>query len=340
MKIVLPTRNRPTALQGALGYYERFYPTADLLIADGSSDRFKQANQDVIDKAGVDVDYQPYDEEMPFFERLLTVITALDDELLAIGADDDFPMPETLEKAERRLLATPDAVCASGHLIHLDVLKDGTGIARLDDVRTIAADGVAQRFRRFSASRFTTYYGVARRSLLVARYEFLMSWNVPGFFDYSVGLNDLAHGKFIAIPQLGHLCTRNRTHSYFRPNQPQVYLREAARLLDFRQRLLDRLAAPDGCEPDEAHRIVSTILDRMVASAAAAPPQRLAGFTQAYPYNTDLAAQARQQFADLFHEGTEERKRYADRLAFIGECVQRSIASADNDGEGFWRESI
>ncbi|WP_183094892.1 TIGR00180 family glycosyltransferase [Nocardioides stalactiti] len=339
MKVVIPTRNRPTSLQGVLDYYARFYPQVDLLVADGSAPEFKERNAEVAAAAGIAVDYRPYDETLSLFDRLLEVLRTIDSEYVVMGADDDYPVMETMVRAQRRLEEKPDAVAAGGHLVHIGITSPDDGIVRLDPVRHISADTPDRRMRMFGALPFTTTYGVARRELLVHRYEFLREWSMPGFFDLGVGLMDLSHGKFIAIPDLGFICTRNYVHSYYRAEEPLVYLRRAHDVLDLHDRLLERLSHADGLDPDTAADAVRTVISRRVAALAGAPPYRLAGFTERPPYNTPIVEGARQLFADLFRAGTPERAKHAERLEFIAARLAETLESTDNAGEADTYES-
>jgi glycosyltransferase domain-containing protein len=340
MKIVIPTRNRPTSLHGVLDYYARFYPRTEILIADGSSPQFKDLNRQVVERSSVAIDYQAYDEDLSLFDRLLSLLDRIDTEYVIMAADDDYPIIETLEKCRRKLDERPDAVAAGGHLIHLNVTAPDAGNARLDPVRHVNADDPIRRMRVFGSLPFTTTYGVARRELLVERYEFLRSWSMPGMFDLGVGLMDVTRGKFIAVPDLGFICTRNYVHSYFRAEEPLVYLRKADKILELHDRLYKRLSELDDFDPDAARDALAWVIGRRVAALAGAPPYRIAGFAEKAPYRTPLMDGARQMFADLFTEGTPERAKYADRFAFIADRLQQTIVSSDNAGEADAYESL
>ncbi len=332
MKVVIPTRNRPTSLEGVLAWFARFYPTADVLIADGSDQPFQDRNREVVAESAFAVELRSYPPEMSLFDRLLDVLRGLDSDFVLMAADDDYPIMETLDKAQRQLVKHPDAGFAGGHLVHLKIDDKGT-TARLDPVRNLMNPDPGRRMRMFASYPFTTTYGVARRELLIARYEFLRTWSVPKFFDFGVGLLDLTYGQYIGLPQLGFVCTRNETHSYFRSEDPLVYLRMADQVLELHDHLVGRLRMTNGADPQETEALVSNLIRGRVAAVSGAPPHRLRGFTSTYPYATAAMTDARRQFADLFREGTETRHLYAERLAFIADRLQRTMASTDNAGE-------
>ncbi|KAA1419430.1 TIGR00180 family glycosyltransferase [Nocardioides humilatus] len=332
MKILIPTRNRPTSLRGLLEYLARFYPEADILVADGSTPEFQQQNEAYVASLSTRIDYRAYDEEIGLFERLSLVLDSIDDEFITMNADDDYPILETLELAERRLAETPGASFAGGHLIHININSVKSSIARLDAVRDITTDDVADRLLLFGAFPFTTSYGVARRELLVERYQFLQTWTSTSFFDLAVGLMDLIHGKFVSVPEFAFLCTRNEVHSYYRPEDGLAYLRNASKVLDLNDHLVKRVVAA-GHDFDDATEVVGSVIARRLGGVVGHPPFRLQGFADTYPYNTPEMADARDKIAELFTEGTAERAKYADKLAFIAANVQATLTSTDNAGE-------
>lgn len=336
MKILIPTRNRPTSLRGLLEYLARFYPEAEVFVADGSTATFQMQNESYVrsvQQAGAPrVDYQAFDEDMSLFERLSTVLRSLDDEFIAMNADDDYPIVENLLLAERRLAETPGAMFAGGHLIHININSTKSSIARLDAVRDITDSDVLTRLAMFGAFPFTTSYGVARRGLLLDRYDFLQTWTSPSFFDLAVGMMDLIHGTFVSVPEFAFICTRNEVHSYYRPEDGLAYLRNAAKVLDLNDRLVQRLVS-DGCDPQRTTEVVGQVIASRLAGVVGNPPFRLTGFRDNYPYNTAEMAHARGKFAELFTANTPERERYDDRLAFISDNVRHVLESTDNAGE-------
>lgn len=333
MRILIPTRNRPTSLAGVLSYYERFYPKTEIIIADGSTSEFQSQNEVLVREVGISVDYRAYNPELSLFDRLLEVLKGESDRYIVMGADDDFPILETLEKCRKRLDVHDDCVCSGGFLVHLDVDEAGDARARLDPVRPIRGDTLEERMNAFSRLPFTTTYAVARRDLLIARYEFLREWNVPGFFDFGVAMMDFTHGKFFAIPELGFICTRNITHSYYRSSQPLVYLRRADDIMRLGERMSFYLREIDGLSAERAEYVVGQLINRRIAALAGAPPFRIAGFDQRPPFTNVLVTTARERFRAMFTGGTPERAILAERLAFIAQRLQETIESNDNAGD-------
>jgi len=333
VRVLIPTRNRPTSLRGLLDYLAWFYPDADVLVADGSYPEFQRQNEEYVATLDTRVEYRAYDKDIGLFERLSMVLDTIDDEFITLCADDDYPVLDNLAVAERRLAETPGAMFAGGHLVHINIYAGGASIARLDPVRDVTDDDIAQRLLGFGAFPFTTSYGVARRELMVERYRFLQEWTSTSFFDLAVGMFDLIEGKFVGIPEFTFLCTRNEVHSYYRPEDGLDYLRTASKVLDLSDRLV-KLLVSTGCDHDHAVKVVGKVIEARLAGVVGHPPFRLVGFPESYPYNTPEMGDARRKLADLFTEGTVERAKYGAKLKFIADNLQRTLESSDNAGEG------
>lgn len=116
--LVIPTFNRSAKLQRILDWYARERPHARVVILDASNEpAHREANclavaahsgfASRIDTVGQD--------SIP--GRLLAYLEGIDEELVAIGNDEDAFLPEFLEAAFRRLIESPDYVVATGRYI-------------------------------------------------------------------------------------------------------------------------------------------------------------------------------------------------------------------------------
>lgn len=327
MKIVIPTADRPHSLRSVLDYYARFYARADIVVADGSGAEARELNRATVKQSALPVDYRAYDESLPVFERLLSVVGDIDSDYVVMGADDNYPILETLEKARKRLVERPDAVCAGGHIVHLSVDAPDRATATLDVVRHVNADDPAQRMRVFGSLPFPSSYGVARRELVIERLEFLRSWYLKGFYDLGVGLLAMARGKYVAVPELGFICTSNYVDDTAPDEEPLACLRGADQVLALHDAVLERASAAPGFDEVSIRNVLSPVIGRRVAALAGAPALQLVGFSDKAPFRTPIVEGARQLFADLFAEDTPARATYADRLAFIAERLQQAVTT-------------
>lgn len=340
--IVLPTRNRPNSLKWVLRYYAEYYPGTKLIIADGSTERFKPLNRAVTEAVGsaLEIEYLPYPDALPLFDRLIDVIRNCPDEFIIMGSDDDFPVLETLKKGEDFLRRSPEFSTALGPLVHLRMFSPEVMNVRLDVVRPINANAPQKRVRQFSLWSFSTTYAVTRREHLLERYELAQRFFLAGFYDFIVGCHDAIRGKIKAMPDIGFFCTRNFNHSYLRATAPLVYLRKAEQVLEFNDYLIEQLQQSGDTSHDEAQEVARLAINRRVAALAGAPITRSAGFNEA-PYFQHPAVQGQLQlFHQMFAEGTDARERYQGRMQFILDAMKSNVDSNDNEGEEEFYESL
>jgi glycosyltransferase domain-containing protein len=340
--IVLPTRNRPNSLEWVLRYYAKYYPGTRLIIADGSTERFKPLNRAVTDSVGtaLEIEYLPYPDALPLFDRLIDVIRNCRDEFIIMGSDDDFPVMETLKKGENFLRKSPEFSTALGSLVHMRMFSPEVMNVRLDVVRQIGAKTPQSRVRQFSQWSFSTTYAVTRREHLLERYELAQRFFLAGFYDFIVGCHDAIRGKIRAMPEVGFFCTRNYNHSYLRATAPLVYLRKAEQVLEFNDYLIDELKQAGNISDEEAQEAARLAINRRVAALAGTPITRTAGFTEA-PYFQHPTVQGQLKlFHEMFAEGTEARERYLERMQFILDAMKSNADSSDNEGEEEFYESL
>lgn len=331
MRLIIPTRNRPTSLGGVLRYYETFYPDASLIIADGSTSDFQKRNETICTETPLTIQYQAFDPEIGLFDRLLMVLRNESDPYFLMAADDDYPILETLQKARIRLDKRPEIVCSGGFLLHLNVISDTTANVTLDPPRNIVSPSASRRMNQFSRFPFATSYMLARRELLIARYEFMSGWHVPGFFDYALGLMDLSHGGIVGLAEPAVICTRNAAHSYYRPTDTLGFLAHSDQLMELRDILMKRLEeTEEDFDADEAMKLTSNVIRRRIASACGVAPHRIEGFTQQPLFAKGLVAEARQSFQNMFTPGTPERTKLDPKFKLISENLQSVLVSDDN----------
>jgi len=330
LKIVIPTADRPASLRAVLDYYGRFYPSADVVVADGSRPVVRELNRLSVARAEIKVEHREYDEELPVFERLYRVVTDLDDAFVVLGADDNYPILETLDTAMKRLQERPAAALAGGHVVHLDVTAPDRASARLDPVRHINPGDPALRMRVFGSLTFPTTYSVTRRDTLVARLDLLRNWYLADYYELGVGLVDVIKGQYFAIPEIGFICTSNYVDNPPRLREPLAHLRGADQVLALHDAVLERASAAEGFDLDATLDVLTAMIRRQTAALAGAPIHEIFGFEDKAPYRTPIVDGARETFRDLFRPGTAEREKYGDKLAFIAERLQQITTSAAN----------
>lgn len=340
-RILVPTRNRPAALDNLLGYLHQFYPGTGVIIADGSADQFKaETGRAAARSRKLDVDYRPYPYYYPFFDRILDVLGAINDPFVVMGADDDYPMMELFEQEEHFLAGNPDYVSAMGPTVNL--MYDGSAElkVRLNTVRPITADDPRKRAMQYAAWPFSTTYAITRRAALINRYRRSREVFLTGFYDYGAGVQDCFQGKIKALPDLGYFGTRNSNHSYLRPESKLVFARKAQLLLAYAENIKSDFVTFGGATEDEATEKSETITRWFVAEYCGRRAFTQSGFENSTMANELVVRQQSQLFHGLFTRGTAARKTYGERLEYVAAALRANNASSDNGGEKAFYESL
>ena len=159
-RLLIPTRNRPNSLHSVLRYLARFHRSTGVIVADGSEEFFQEVNRANVARLQqmLSIDYRPYAADFPLFERLLDVLRHESDDNFIMGSDDDFPMMDVLEDAEKFLQKESEYSTAMGALVHLRLESETDLTARLGVARPILVPTADKRARLFAAWPFSTTY--------------------------------------------------------------------------------------------------------------------------------------------------------------------------------------
>ncbi|MCH9806518.1 MAG: TIGR00180 family glycosyltransferase [Alphaproteobacteria bacterium] len=340
-RLLIPTRNRPASLGQVLDFLNHFYPDTQVIVADGSSEDYKNAVKAVTDSPRkISVDLRSYDYDFPFFDRILDVIENEPDEFFVMGSDDDFPLMEVMGEAEEFLRKNSAYSTALGALVHLKLDSPHEMTARLGVARPLVAAAPQRRASDFAAWPFSTTYAITRRDLLLERYRRAQKGFLAGFFDFAVGLQDCLAGKMHAIPDFGYICTRNFNHSYLRAGSELIFLRRSELALQVVDQIRDDLIAMGGVGEDEAMRLAENLMKRRIAELCGSPAHRMRDFHKSRFYRDKTVQKQFEQFNDVFKKGTETRNRYEERLMFISNAIRGNSVSEDNKGENRFYETL
>lgn len=331
-RLLIPTRNRPTSLMSVIAFLERFYPGTRVIVADGSADSYAHENRIAMtapERGGL-VEYRRYPYEMPLFDRILDVLGSIDDATLVMGSDDDYPFMDVLDRAERRLLARPEAATAMGAKLSFTLYGPNEATATIVVARTIAGADFRSRAAAFARWPFSTTYAVTRREVLVERFERARAVFLTGFYDFGVGLYDLAHGEMLALPEYCFAITRNFTHSYLRPEGNLNFVHKAGDVLTLRGFVVDDLVTRDGLPRAEAEAFADEIFERKIVGGRFSLRR---GFEASSMFRREQVQAQVRLFENTFRAGTPEQAAHRDRLAFILDRLLATTLSRDNHGE-------
>lgn len=326
MKVLIPTRNRPESLGAVLRFIERFYPGTSMIIADGSRVDMRSRVEAVC--AGVrqlKVDYRPYPEELSYCDRMFEVLKGEGDEFIITGADDDFPLLDTLFQGEEHIRANPDCGIVIGSLLLIDVSSSSEMTATFRSVRSISHEAPLQRVRDYAAWPFPLSYALCRRDLLVERYRKTRDCSVGEFFDLLSGLYDCLHYKVHAVPGVSVVFTHNARHSYPRVRSKLSYFDHGQEIASLTRALARELSDVAAMPVDKAEAYASNWAALHLGSyMVGLPYHQHPNFTGRAIVSRPATIAQYDMFDRMFEDGTPERAQYREKLLFISAALAES----------------
>jgi glycosyltransferase domain-containing protein len=118
--ILIPTYNRPDFLKRILTYYNSYRKNYKIIVGDSSSDKNKKINKQIITPASnLNIHLlDQYSTEINPFHKIADMLNYVDEEYCVLCADDDFVIPNGIEKSVTFLKENSDFTCAHGKYIH------------------------------------------------------------------------------------------------------------------------------------------------------------------------------------------------------------------------------
>lgn len=323
--LLIPTRNRVTSLGHVLRFLEKFYPGTRVVVADGSTGDYQPAVEALCQGVSrLEMDYRKYDSSIDLFDRIIHVLSHLEDEFVVMGADDDYPLIDRLKICEKYLANNPDYVLSQGSYVVMTYTPGEPYQARVTIAHPLRNDSPLNRMKRFSAWHYQTSYSMARRSYLLARYQKLKPIFTSTFFDFTAGLHDCLAGKIHSVKMATYFATTNGVHAHPRPSDNLAFLRNADTMLQMVAALARDIVDKAGLDIEAAEKLAQrTYLRRLAFRFVPLPDlgaarQRLqrAAFGQ-NPFETPTIHAQVQEFQQMMHPSNPVRDAFEDKLFYI-----------------------
>lgn len=335
MRLVIPTRNRPVAAACVLRHLARFYPGTRVTVADGSIGQYYEAYDRAIEAPSrqLQLDYRRYDWELPLGKRLIDTLEKLDDDLVLVGADDDFPVIDAFAQVVPFLRANRDFVLAIGAIVALAFQSDGNLRARLMHARSFIQDSPADRVADYARWPFPTGFALVRREHLIERFRKIELNAAPFFGDFTMAFHDLMAGKILALPTISYFRTNQRRHSKIRTSDQALIAQDEKIKSDLLRVYSENLSRFAAMTDPSAEELASRLIEARIASKAR-PPQNQEGFGSSDLFrNVQVQAQYR-AFRQLFGKRGQVRARLIDQLRSVVEAMKEvESRGIDNSAE-------
>ena len=307
-----------------------------MIVANGSNDEYKSRYAETIKSVQniLPVEHRLYDANFPFFDRILDVLEDLNDDYVIMGADDDYPIMDVLDKGEAFLNANLDYSTAMGSIIHMKLDGNGKLSARLGHARSLSQPNAAIRAREFAKWPFSTTYAITRRDHLIERYKRARTTFLANFFDFTLGIHDCMVGKFKAFGDIGYFCSRNARHSYLRADDPLIYLRRSEEVLNLVDVYQDDLVNYAKLSQEAAKKQATRLIRHRIEHLASMQPHSREGFAATGLFKDPIIQQQYSEFHGLFEKGQPIRETRIEQLRYIVNGLrEQAIETIDNKNE-------
>ncbi len=332
MKLLITTRNRPDSLSRVLSFLENFYPGTSVIVADGSLEEYKTSVAVCTEKyRGINVEFKSYDYSVSIFDRILDVLENESEEYIAMGADDDFPMIDVLQRGEIFLRDNPDYGVAIGTLLLFDMDAEGKMTANISPVRPITHDLADWRVRQFAAWTFPLSYSLCRKDVLINRYQSTQDCDIGEMYDLVGGLYDCMMGKVYGIPGVSLVLTRNSNHSYLRVGSNLDFLENGPKIVSMVHKFKLRIMQCSSLDNDTALRLATNLYTRRVGTyLSGIPTHHQQQFIDLNLHKLEIIRSQYANFENLFKAGTEQHERHRERLAFVSNALRENSYTNEN----------
>lgn len=199
--VIIPAHNRPNRLQRLLDYYAG---TGIKILIPDSSDRIFNGH---LDSPDITYIHRP---KMHFFKKIREILPLISTDYVLYCADDDFAVPEAIQRITEFLDANRDYSVAQGHYLTFTPRPSGhisfyPRYIRNFDNRITDGDSTA-RMEHEKGMYASMLYGVTRSDIFRRIYSYCFDddgnmrftnlFLAEEFFNHAM----LIHGKYATLP--------------------------------------------------------------------------------------------------------------------------------------------
>ena len=209
--LVVPTRNRPAHLRRLLAYLQAAGYPGRIHLADSSTGA-QRTEVEGMQARFPELWLEPllFPDGHPLAQSLIDALGQIDSPLVMVCADDDFVVPQALERCVAFLQQHPDHVAARGKAVAFEFRRPQPGGDiglevgfTLQPMHAYAQDGAAARLLAFMRRYSSTLYSVGRRTAVRDALAAAQAVTTnPVFFGYLASCLTVAQGRVWTTPDL------------------------------------------------------------------------------------------------------------------------------------------
>lgn len=206
--LIIPTYNRPNFLRRILGYYDSYSVNFNIIIADSSANNNKKLNKKIVSYfPNLKIQYiDKYNQNLASHLKFAEMIKHVVSKYCVFCPDDDFIVPDGINKAVDFLEKNPDYSAAHGTYISFYLYKSLLGSKDfwwrfIYPFQSIESSNPTERLKLHLTNYYQVLWAVRRTTVVKQAYkEFLKSKADPFLFgELLPDMLTLIYGKMKRI---------------------------------------------------------------------------------------------------------------------------------------------
>ena len=189
LTIIIPTRNRPKFLERLLTYYALEKLEYLLIVADSSNADFLDQDKKICArfKNQLQIVLHAFSPDIPFVEKIVTVLSSIRTPYTVIVADDDFTIPAAMAESVDFLHTHRDYSVAHGSSYNFGV-KSENSHSQIDKLepysqREILEATAIERLINHLSDYSTTFYSIHRTEQIRQNFNVMASLSLDANFS-------------------------------------------------------------------------------------------------------------------------------------------------------------
>lgn len=270
---IIPTRNRLPFLRRIINYYRSVGFQHRIIVADSSDFSLRPAIKQTIASLGTGnrIEHLEFNGETSINSKIQQVLQKIATPYVAICADDDFHVPEALNRAVVFLDNNKDHSAAHGDAA-LFILKDAGAYGDIDRLerypqRSVDGSTGAERLLNHLCTYSTTWYSVQRTKRCIENHSKVVALGTNWRFGELIGsCLSVIQGKTMALDGLYMVRQAHDQQISSEVNSVDTENRSvfdwvcdsrwAHQYKIFHDCIVEELERQDGISPDEARQVV------------------------------------------------------------------------------------
>lgn len=234
LTILVPTHDRPQFLRRLLKFYSQCRPKFFFMVVDSSQSVFAEENRQIVDGVSDRLNIVYRHNPLSFFEKISSELGRVTTPFVALCADDDCLLPETVVSCVEYLATKSGYSSVLGHKAQLNTtIHRWPSHLKILKGYSIERDSILERCRMMATRWYSNFYAVHHTTTLQRNFQIVAanssSRSLPQLPEMLMSQLSVICGRIKVLPAMYSISQRhesNCTNTVARclqPNPEQYY---------------------------------------------------------------------------------------------------------------------